>query len=270
MQAHLLFSGHHILVARTEDLIHLGHRLRTIGHGSDSLNTTGLEDLADASDTGGYENGGIHLAVTSWRRTEHNLLTTCNLGGCGEHQHGREEGSGTTGDIESHLLDGDALLPTGDTRLCLHFLAFELLGLVEGVDVIMGELDGSLQFGTDQSLGLFHLLFRDGKCRQVYVVELQFIAFHGIVTTFPDVSQHGSHRIVQLRHIEVRSLHDLRPLASLGISNYIHILISTQRYRGTELDLKDEYLCVFVPLCFKLNNHFLDGSNQDALGTHLL
>ena len=98
------------------------------------------------------------------------------------------------------------------------------------MDVIMGELDGSFQLGTDQSLSLFHLLFRDSECRQVYMVELQFIAFHGIVTTFPDVCQHGSHHIVQLRHIEVRSLHDLAPFFLLRISDDIHLPLTSSNF----------------------------------------
>ena len=159
VQAHLLFGGHHVLVAGSEDLIHLGHGFCAVGHRADGLNTAGLEDLAHAGDTGSHEDGGIHLSATVRRRTEYNLTTTGNLRRRGEHQYGREEWGSTAGDVEAYFLDGDAFLPAGDARLCLHLPGLELLGLMEYLDVIVGQLDGSLQFSTDQPLRLFHLLF---------------------------------------------------------------------------------------------------------------
>ena len=67
MEAHLLLGCHHILVAGTEDLVDLGYRLRAIGHGTDGLNTTSLEDLADTCNAGCHQNGWIHLALTVGR-----------------------------------------------------------------------------------------------------------------------------------------------------------------------------------------------------------
>ena len=127
VEAHLLLGGHHILVARTEYLIHLRHRLRTIGHCTDSLHATCLEYLADTGDAGSHKDGGIHLAVASRGCAEHDLFTAGNLGWCGKHQYGREEWGGATGDIETDLLDGDALLPAYHTGLSLYLLSLEYL-----------------------------------------------------------------------------------------------------------------------------------------------
>ena len=219
---YLLLGSHHVLVARTEYLIDLGDRLRTVSHRADGLYATSLEDLAHASDSGSHEDGRIHLAVTTWRRAEHNLLATRNLRRCGEHQDRREEWGSTTRDIETHLLDGDALLPAYDARLRLHLLCPEALSLVEGLNVIVSQLDGSLQVCIHQLLSLLHLLVAHLERRQVHVVELQFIALHGVIAASLHVGQHSSHRLVQLRRVEMWSLHNLRPVLLIWKTNDIH------------------------------------------------
>ena len=78
----------------------------------------------------------------------------------------------------------------------------------------MGQLDGGLQFLADEFLGLLHLFLRDNETVEVDVVELQFVAFHGIVAAFPDISQYRGHGLVQFGDIEMRTLHNLCPLAS--------------------------------------------------------
>ena len=219
---HLLLGSHHVLVARTEYLVDLGNRLRAVSHRADGLYATSLEDLAHACDSGSHEDGWIHLAVTTWRRAEHNLLATRNLRRCGEHQDGREEWGSTTRDIETHLLDGDALLPANDARLCLHLLCPEALCLVEGLYVVVSQLDGSLQVCIHQLLSLFHLLVAHLERRQVHVVELQFVALHGVIAASLHVGQHSSHRIVQFRRVEMWSLHNLRPVLLIWKTNDIH------------------------------------------------
>ena len=144
-----MFGSHHILVARTKDFEDLGYRLCSIGHCTDGLYTASLKYLADASHTGGIEDGRIHLTLLVGRCTEHNLLTASNLGRCGEHQDGREEWGSTTRDIESDLLDGDTLLPASHPFLCLDFLSYETLGDMEHLNVMMSQDDGVFQFVTD-------------------------------------------------------------------------------------------------------------------------
>ena len=212
MDAHLLFSGHHVLVAWTENLIDLGDRSGAISHCADGLNATSLEDLADTCNAGSHEDGGIHLTVATWRRAEHNLLTasdlsgsdlltTSNLCGCGQHEDGREEWGSTTWDIETYLLDGDALLPTGNARLRLYLLPTKLLGFVEGLDVMLGHHDGCFQLCADQLFGFVHLGLANGEVRQIYMVELKFVAFHGIIATTFYIGQDGGDSLIELRHI---------------------------------------------------------------------
>ena len=127
VQAHMLLGSHHILIARTEYLVHLGHALRTIGHGTNSLHTAYLEYLAHSGNACSHQYRRVHLALAVGRGAEHNLLASGNLGRSGQHQHGREEWGRAAGDIESDALDGYALLPAGDTFLCLHLLTDKTL-----------------------------------------------------------------------------------------------------------------------------------------------
>ena len=127
MEAHLLLGGHHILVARAEYLVDLGNRLCAESHRADGLNAASLENLADASHAGCHQDSGVDVTLTVGWGAEHNLAASGNLGRGGQHQHGREEGGRTTGDIESDALDGYALLPAGDTFLGLHLLTDKTL-----------------------------------------------------------------------------------------------------------------------------------------------
>ena len=85
--------------------------------------------------------------------------------------------------METHFFDGDALLPAGNARLRLYLLATKLLGFVEGLDVMMGYHDGCFQFCADQLFCLVHLSLANGEIRQIHMVELQFVALHGIIAT---------------------------------------------------------------------------------------
>ena len=62
VEAHLLLGRHHILIARTKDLIHFWHAPGAISHGSYCLHTAGLENLADTSNARSGQNGGIYFA----------------------------------------------------------------------------------------------------------------------------------------------------------------------------------------------------------------
>ena len=142
METHLLLGCHHILVAGTEDLIYLGHRLGAVGHGADGLHSASLEDMADTCNARCHEDGGIDLALAIGRSAKHYLTTAGYLGGGGKHEHGAEQRGGATGDIQAHLVDGHALLPTGDSRLGAHLAAHKALRLMEGADVVVGQSDG--------------------------------------------------------------------------------------------------------------------------------
>ena len=127
VETDLLLGSHHILIARTEDLVDLGHALRTIGHSANGLHAASLENLAHASNASCHQNGGIDLALLVGRCTQHDFLTSGNLGWSGQHQDGREEWGSTARNIESYALDGHALLPADHTLLRLHFLSDEAL-----------------------------------------------------------------------------------------------------------------------------------------------
>ena len=90
------------------------------------------------------------------------------------------------------------------------------------MDIIVSQLDSGFQVGTHGLLGLFHLLGRHFERRQVYMVELQFVALYGIVATLLNVGQYRGYRLVQLRNIQVRALYDLSPFALFRISDDVH------------------------------------------------
>ena len=222
MQANLLLGGHHILVARTEYLVHLGHTLGTVGHSADGLYATSLEYLAYTSDAGSYQYGRINLAIAARRCAEHYLLATSYLGWCGQHEHGREEWGSAARNVETYFFYRYTLLPANHAGLSLDLLALELLRLVESTDVVVSHLDGCFQLSTNQSLGLVHLGFGNSQLGQVYVVELQLVALHGIVAALLNVGQNRCHGVVELRHIKVRTLNYLCPFASLRVSYNNH------------------------------------------------
>ena len=125
VKAHFLLGSHDILVAWTEYLIYLGHRLRAVSHCTNGLHTASLEDMAHSGNACGDEDGGVDLALTVGRGAKHNLAASGNLGGCGEHQYGAEQRCRSARNVESNLVDRYALLPAGDTGLGVYFLSHE-------------------------------------------------------------------------------------------------------------------------------------------------
>ena len=99
MKADLLLGRHDILIARTENLINLRHRLCTVSHGTDSLNATSLEDFVYACYLRGDKYCWVELPVATWRRAEYYLRTSCNLSRGGKHQNGGEQRCRSSGDV---------------------------------------------------------------------------------------------------------------------------------------------------------------------------
>ena len=252
VQTYLLLGSHDVLVARTEDLVDLGYRLCTVGHRTDSLYATSLENLADTCNAGSYKDGGINLTLTVWRGAEHDLTASSDLCWGSQHEYRREEWGSATWNIETNLLNGYALLPANNTWLCLYLLALELLSFVESLDVIVSHLDGSLQFRAYQLFCFVHLGLCHCKRRQIDMIELQLIALYGIVATLLHISQYRGYRLVQLGCVKMGSLHYLRPITSFRKTNDIHF-----------------YLLTFLPF-YLLQYHFLNWRYQNTLGTHLL
>ena len=137
-ETHMLLGSHDILVAGTEDLAHLGHALCAVGHSSDGLHATNLVDAAYACYVGCHEDSGVDVSCAVGWGAEHNLLASSNLGWRGEHENGRKEGGCASGDVETNLLYGHALLPTLYARrrlntdrpkgLCFMKLAYVVVG----------------------------------------------------------------------------------------------------------------------------------------------
>ena len=142
MKRHMLFGSHNILVAWAEYLVHLGHRLRTVCHCTDSLHTTYLEHLFYAHHICGSQDCRVHLAIGHRRCAEHYLATTSYLGWSGKHQNCGEKRSRAARYIQSHTLYGQLLLPTHHAWCSLNFADRHELGLMKLIDIVMGKLYG--------------------------------------------------------------------------------------------------------------------------------
>ena len=197
VERHVLLGTHHVLVARTENLIDLGDGLRTVGHGTDGLYATYLIYSIDTSHTRSHEDGRIHAPVLAGRGAEHDVAATGYLGRNGQHEHGAEQRCRAAGDVESHLLYGDALLPAGHTRLHLYPLAREPLCGMKGVNVAVGMEYGLLERLVHLVLCGLHLGLADLQLMQRHVVEACLIFTHGLITTLLDVVENCLHCGVQ-------------------------------------------------------------------------
>ena len=103
----------------------------------------------------------------------------------------------------------------------------EPLRLMEHADVVVSQHDSILQLLVDQLLCLVHFRFGDNQRRQVHVVEFQLVAFHGLVAAGLYIGQHRGHRLVQFRHVQVRTLNQFLPFLPYGIFYYFHFSFST-------------------------------------------
>ena len=226
VKRHLLLGCHHILVARSEYLVNLWNTLRSVSHGSNSLNTARLEYLTYTSHLSCIQDGRIHLSLLVGRCTKNNLLASRNLGRNSQHQHGREQRSCSSWDIQTYLLNSYSLLPTNDTRNSLYLLAFELLCSMERMDILLSQQNRLFQFCRDQSFGFHQLSFTDGQCIQFHLIEAFFVFNDRLIALLFDTAQHFIHRIAKYIHIHDRTFQQGRPFILIGIINLSHLTIS--------------------------------------------
>ena len=108
------------------------------------LTPASLVDGADASHSCRNEDGRIHLPFAVGRCAEHDVAASGYLCRRSQHQHGAEKRRRTARDVETHLLNGDRLLPAHHTRSSLHLLALKLLRGMKLLDIGMSKLQGIL------------------------------------------------------------------------------------------------------------------------------
>ena len=190
MKAHFLLGSHDILVAWTEYLIYLGHRLRAVSHCTYGLHTASLEDMANSGYACSDENGRVDLALTIWRSAEYNLAASGNLGRSGEHKYSAEQWCRSARNVESNLVYRHALLPAGDTGLRVDLMSDKHLRLMESLDIVVGKLDGGFQLGIYKRLSLVHFGLANSQCVELNVVEFQFIFLYSLVAPCLDVIKH--------------------------------------------------------------------------------
>ena len=165
----------------------------------------------------------MHFPLRVRRSAEHDVATAGNLGWCGQHEYGREEGSGASRYLESHSFDRYAALPAVYARLCFDVQLLETLCLVECFDVGLSKGDGLLQFIADQAVGLVHLLLGDSQRLQAHMVEALLIVGNSLVATCADIVEDSSHRLMQLFVVQLWAPRDSSPLLMLGIFYNVHV-----------------------------------------------
>ena len=204
--AHLLLGAGNKLIARTEYLAHLGHRLRTVCHGAYCLDASALIYAVHSCHTGGIEYGGVQFALWRRGRAEDYVRASCYLGRGGKHQHGAEQGCRAAGYVESHPFYCHRLLPAVHAWGGFHADGLHALGLVEAVYVGMGKAYGLLQFVGDEVLCLLDLLFAYGERGEANLVKLLLVAQNGRVAFPAHVMQHSCHYGAQVCGILVGAL----------------------------------------------------------------
>ena len=213
-QGSQLLGGGHIGIARAENLIHLRHRGGAVGHGGDGLSPAHLEDAGHAAEIGRKEDGGIHLAILAGGRAEHHFLAPGHSGGHRQHEHRGEQRRLTTGHIQAHALNGQRALLAFHTGggLQFHGSLGGMLQFVEVVDVAVGQFDGLLKLLRHAAAGFLHLGGGNGQGFQIHAIKTVTILMQRLVTMHMHGIHDGAHHIKELRYIEGRAAHQLRPL----------------------------------------------------------
>ena len=123
-------------VARTDDGVHGGHRLGTVGQGCDGAGSAqGVQPVGPGDGAGGQDRGG-RTAVGTRRRTHHHVVDPRGLGGDDAHEHGARVGGGPSRRIDSDALQGSPGAGDAHARFDLHHDVLGHLGGVEGPDVL--------------------------------------------------------------------------------------------------------------------------------------
>ena len=222
VQGNLLLGSHDKLVARTENLINLRHALRTVSHGSDSLNATRLKNLAYARNLCRHEDSRVHLALFIRRSTQYYFFTSRNLGRSSQHQNGAKERSSTSRDIQSHLLYSHTLLPAGYTRASFNLYTFKLLAMMECGNVMMGEVQSVFQFLRNHFLCLFDFSFSHSQRIEMGMIKLLLVTLHGFVAMVFHIVEYTLYGRIQLRNIQVWAFYNLAPFLLCRILYYLH------------------------------------------------
>ena len=151
-EAEHLLGGGDVAVAGAEDLVHAGDGGGAVCHGRCSLGSADPENPLDTT---------IGCGVEHFRRlggsAKYHFGAACDAGGYGQHQYGREEGSGASRDVQADFGNGDGLLYAFHSGSGFHHHLGRALSLVESFDIGGGLLYGSLHFGADLAGGGFDL-----------------------------------------------------------------------------------------------------------------
>ena len=93
------------------------------------------------------------------------------------------------------------------------------------IDVVVGKYERVVQILIDKIASLLYFLLGYGKGDEAGMVELRFIAYHSLVAMTLNVLENARYCGVQLRNIQVRTLHDRCPLGLFRIPYNIHAVL---------------------------------------------
>ena len=106
-----LLGQHHEDIARTENLIHLGHCLGAVGQRRDGLGTADLEETVYPGNVRGDDHLGLMATIGPRRHGEHHLVHSGHASRNRGHQHRRGIGRGAEWGVEADALQWPDDLP---------------------------------------------------------------------------------------------------------------------------------------------------------------
>ena len=98
-------GGGHVRAARADNFLHLGDRLRAVGHQTDGLDAADLVNLSRTGQIECIKNVGVHIALAVGGRTSDQLRNAGNLRERQRHQRGGSQRRGPAGDVSADAVE---------------------------------------------------------------------------------------------------------------------------------------------------------------------
>lgn len=139
----------------------------------------------------------MHGSVFLWWGAQDNLFATCD--GCrnGQHQQGREQWRGSSGNIETHFFNAHGFAPASHPFHGFQFLSCLVLDGVEFPEIFCGEDDGFFECWIQTGYGLPDLLRRHCNCSDLHTVKFPRVFSYCCVATFLNGRHHFAHGFFQ-------------------------------------------------------------------------
>ena len=169
--------------ARAADHVHLGDRLRPVGHGGDGLRPANLKDTVRARYVGGHQHNGMDSPVDSGIRRNDDLIHAGNPGGNDGHQHSRREPCRSTRNVNANALDRVYQLAVPFAEIDP---ALRPAHLLKSSDPTGGQPESVDNLAVDGIISFLDCGRRHLQVSKLHAIEPFGYVAHGIVAALPD------------------------------------------------------------------------------------